>query len=216
MKSILTISLRSLSNYKILTIWTVLLSTIMIIFAQNVSYCAEDKERFNIGINALAIEHQASAYKSFIKPYLIVSPHPDKNIEAFIENAFKGDTDSFALIAYYINTGYAGFYKSVNGKVALVRAMNDGSAQAPFWIAQTFLIADVLNTDEEKIDQIISALHWFGVSAGMGENRAHEYAMDLVANTAKDNSKFRLDLMALYNTGLEEGKKYKLSSDKKR
>ena len=161
------------------------------------------------GLNALGNTRPQAAYKQFIQVHQIISPHPDKDIESFIQRANSGESDSFALIAFYIWSGYAGFREDKPaGKLALNRAMTDGSSQAPYWIAQTFFQANEGN-DQEKADNFITGIQWLGVSAGMGATLAHDKAMEIIDETAKSDQKLKTTLMGIYNSGLEESKNYK-------
>lgn len=185
--------------------------------SNSVVLAADQNDLFSLGLKTLESPKASVAYKQFIQIYQIVSPHPDSDTEAFIQQAKKGESDSFALIAYYIWSGYAGFRENkLAGKIALTRAMKDGSSQAPFWIAQTFFQVESSSSDKERADNFFSGIQWLGVSAGMGESRSHDKAMNLIEETAKGDQNIQQNLMSLYNLGLEESKQYKKTSTSKK
>lgn len=182
----------------------------------NVVHAQDDFNLTTSGISALENKNSKVAYSKFIQTFQIVSPHPDINIEEFIQRANKGESDSFALIAFYVWSGAANFHSNkIAGKLALIRSMSDGSPQAPFWIAQTFFRSDPNSSNSEKIDYFISGVQWLGISSGMGESRSHDEAMELIEEITNGDQKLKSDLMAMYNIGLEESKKYKKQPIKK-
>jgi hypothetical protein len=195
----------------------IIMFLILITSANPLVLAADQNDLFTLGLKKLESSKASVAYRQFIQIYQIVSPHPDSDTEAFIQRANKGESDSFALIAYYIWSGYAGFRENkLAGKTALARAMKDGSSQAPFWIAQTFFQVESSSSDKERADNFFSGIQWLGVSAGMGESRSHDKAMNLIDDAAKGDQNVKLNLMALYNMGLEESKQYKKTSTTKK
>lgn len=161
------------------------------------------------GLAALEKKRPQEAYKQFIKVHQIVSPHPDKEIDAFVQRASNGESNSFALIAFYIWTGYVGFSEDKPaGKLALVRALTDGSAQASYWIAQTFFQANE-EDNQKRADNFLAGLQWLGVSSGMGESSAHDKAMEIIEKNANSDQQLKTTLMAAYKSGLDESKNYK-------
>ena len=170
------------------------------------SQTPEEAQKFAASISALAETPRAAAYRKFIELHVIAKPHPEKEIDAFIQRASKGDRDAFAFVALMVWQEYAGFRgPQVVGKLALVKAMNDGSAVAAYFIGETFVKVGV-SKPEERGERYLDSLHWFGVAAGMGEPRAHERALELIKTIgASLNEEQRRQLHALYNKGMEEG-----------
>ena len=158
------------------------------------------------------------AFTQFIDIFQIVKPNPNVEIESFIKQSESGDSNSFAFIAYMIWRGEAGFRKDkVAAKIAMMRALSEGSTQAPWFLAQTFLYSAQEESGKEQMDDFISAIQWLGVSTGLGESRSHEDAMHHIELTAKalsqgaekNRQQIRSDLLRFYNQGLEGAKKYK-------
>lgn len=172
---------------------------------------AQDREPdlLKDGISSLAPKDPKKAFSQFIDVFQIVKPHPDPDVQRFIDRARSGEGNSFALIAYMIWKGEAGFRESkVAAKIALMRALSEGSAQAPYFIAQSFLLSNT-DSETEKLDNYLTGIQWLGVSAGLGEKRAHTEAMRLIDGSAKNNQQVRSDLLKFYNLGLEEAAKYR-------
>lgn len=168
-----------------------------------------DDKLLKSGIAALASDDSKVAFSQFIEVFQIVKPHPEPEVQGFIDRAITGDAGSFALIAYYVWNGHAGFRENkVVAKLALIRAMNEGSSAAAFFIAGTFLRSDS-TTEKEKVDNLLTGIEWLGISTGMGETRAHTEAMRLIDGTAKGDDKIRHGLMAVYNKGLESSKTFR-------
>lgn len=191
------------------TNFIIFLTIFLLSFAAYGSERPETSDLLSAGLKALGNARPQAAYKQFIQVHQIITPHPDKEIESFIQRANSGESDSFALIAFYIWSGYAGFREDKPaGKLALNRAMTDGSSQAPYWIAQTFFQANEGN-DQEKADNFLTGIQWLGVSAGMGETQAHDKAIEIIDETAKSDQKLKTTLMGVYNSGLEDSKNYK-------
>lgn len=169
----------------------------------------QQTENMKAGISSLEPKDRRLAFSQFIELFQIVNPHPDSQVQGFIDRARAGESDSFALIAYMIWKGEAGFRENrVAAKIALMRALSEGSAQAPYFIAQTFLQGSG-STDAEKIDNLIAGLQWLGVSAGLGEKQSHTEAMRVIELNAKDSRQVRSDLIKFYNQGLDGAQKYK-------
>jgi hypothetical protein len=101
--------------------------------------------------------------------------------------------------------GYAGFRADqLAGKFGLIRAMNDGSGAAAGFIGQTFQQRPGVS-DDEKADSFFSAIHWYGVAAGMGETQVHQTAISLIDALSAGKQDVRDQLMSVYNKGMEEG-----------
>lgn len=166
-------------------------------------------ELLEAGIYSLAPKDRQVAFTQFIEVFQIVKPHPDPDVQRFIDRARSGEGNSFALIAFTIWRGEAGFHSNkVAAKIALMRALSEGSTQAPYFIAQSFLQSNT-GSESEKLDNYLSGIQWLGVSAGLGEQRAHAEAMRLIDGSAKSNQQVRGDLIKFYNLGLEESRQYK-------
>lgn len=166
----------------------------------------EEGQKFYASISALAEKPRAQAYTRFMDLHVIAKPHPEKEVEGFIQRARKGDKDAFAFVAMMVWREYAGFRgPQVVGKLALATALKDGSALAAYFIAETFITAGV-NNAETRTEDYLDALHWFGVAAGMGEARAHERALEVIKLVGANLSgEQRRQLHVLYNKGMEEG-----------
>lgn len=161
------------------------------------------------GITSLAPKERKLAFAQFIEVFQIVKPHPDPDVHSFISRARAGEGDSFALIAFMIWKGEAGFHSNkVAAKLALMRALSEGSSQAPYFIAQTFLESPA-GSESEKLDNYLSGIKWLGVSAGLGEKRAHSKAMQLIDGSALGNQQVRGELIKFFNLGLEESLRFK-------
>ncbi len=169
----------------------------------------QQSDLLKAGISSLTPKERKLAFAQFIEVFQIVKPHPDADVQNFINRARSVEGDSFALIAFMIWRGEAGFHSNkAAAKIALMRALSEGSAQAPYFIAQTFL-QSTSGTESEKLDNYLSGIQWLGVSAGLGEKRAHSEAMRLIDGYAKNNQQVRGELIKFYNLGLEESLKYK-------
>lgn len=157
-------------------------------------------------ISWMSGKSKIDTYKNFCKINILVRPHPDKEIESFILKAYKGDSDSFAFVGFMVWNGYAGFKADkLAGKLALVTAMNHGSPSAAAFIAQTFLKAKTTSSDEQA-DAVLSAIHWYGVSVGMGSTTAYDLSMKLIDMISKDNNQTKDALFGVLNNGIAEGK----------
>lgn len=167
---------------------------------------AEEAQKFSASIAALAETPRSAAYRRFMSLHVIATPHPEKEVEAFIQRAGKGDRDAFAFVAMMVWQEYAGFRgPQVVGKLALTKAMNDGSALAAYFIGETFIKAGIASA-AERGERYLDALHWFGVAAGMGEPRAHERGLELIKTVgAGMGEEQRRQLHVLYNAGMEQG-----------
>lgn len=180
-----------------------------ICFAPTALAVDNDAELLKAGISSLAPKERQLAFSQFINVFQIVKPHPDADVEGFIKRARSGEGDSFALIAFVIWRGEAGFRTNKPAaKIALMRALTEGSKQAPYFIAQTFLQSSS-GSDSEKLDNYLTGIQWLGVSAGLGEQRAHTEAMRLIDGSAKGNQEIRAELFKFYNLGLEQSRQYK-------
>lgn len=152
---------------------------------------------------------RADTYKRFCEINVLIRPHPDKEIESFISKASKGDSESFAFVAFMVWSGYAGFkVDKVAGKLAMTTAMNKGSPSAAAFIAQTFQQSQA-KSDDEKIDAMLSAIHWYGVSVGMGNKTAYDMSMKLIDALSMGDNKTKDDLFVIFNRGIAEGKRNK-------
>lgn len=166
----------------------------------------EEAQKFSASISALAEKPRAVAYDKFIGLHVIAKPHPEKDVESFIQRARRGDKDAFAFVSMMVWREYAGFRgQQVVGKLALIKAMNDGSALGAYFIAETFVTGGVSN-NQARGERYLDSLHWFGVAAGMGESRAHDRALEIIKLLGTNlNEEQRRQLHFLYNKGMEEG-----------
>ena len=139
-----------------------------------------------------------------------MQPHPDPKIQAFVKRARVGDADAFALLAFGAWNGEAGFRKNqLEGKLALLRALSEGSVEAAWFIARTFVINAKSGTASDQIDSVQAALQWYGIAAGLGDSRSNTDAMDLIAKASAGDDKARQYLIGFYNSGLEHSHEYK-------
>jgi hypothetical protein len=166
----------------------------------------EEAKKFAASISAPAETPRSSAYRNFTSLHVIARPHPEKDVEAFIQRANKGDRDAFAFIAMMVWQEYAGFRGSqLVGKLALNKALNDGSALAAYFIGETRVKTGLSNANDRS-ERYLDALHWFGVAAGMGETRAHDRGLELIKSIGLSLSEEqRRQLHILYNAGMEQG-----------
>lgn len=154
---------------------------------------------------ALSIDDAGTAYKTFINIFTVVDPHPDREIAALMSRAERGDSDAFAALSFLVWRGYGGIIEDrISGKLGMIRAKNDGSAQAAFWIAETFLQSGG-ETDDEKADALAVGLEWLGIGAAMGDERAHDRAMQLIKRYANEDRELEKNLTYYYNRGLSTG-----------
>ena len=166
----------------------------------------EEARKFVASISALAETPRAASYQKFLSLHVISRPHPEKELEAFIQRAARGESDAFAFVAMMVWQEYAGFRgPQVVGKLALTRAMNDGSSVAAFFIGETFVRGGV-GPGENRGELYLDSLHWYGVAAGMGEAKAHDRALEIIKVLGKDlGEEQQRQLHFLYNRGMEEG-----------
>ncbi len=182
---------------------------IVIVFLVMLTICqsasAADSERPIEVAKVLAIKDAPKAYAAYIDLFLIIQPHPDHEIEKTIVDAQEGDADAFAFFSFLVWRGYGGIVEDkLSGKLGLIRAENDGSAQAPYHIATTFLQSPA-DTDEEKLDNAVAGLHWLGVAAAMGDEMSHDRAMKYIRESAKGDEEIENALTRHYNNGLAAG-----------
>lgn len=158
------------------------------------------------------IKDVKASYSAFVNAYLIVSPHPDPSIERFVSRTRGGDADGLAFVSFMVWQGFAGFHENkAVAKMAMVRAMDDGSAGAAGFIGQTFE-RNPGNATEERTKSYTSALYWYGVAVGMGEPRVYDQALKLINSIAgTDDPATRTALMSHFNGGLQEGTSRKKS-----
>lgn len=144
---------------------------------------ADQDERLSKSINELNNKNKIAAYSNFIKTYQVSTKHPDINVRSLINKAMKGDDNSFAQVVMYIRLGTAGFYndsnRNVSTKLALVKAMNNGSHEAAYWIGQSFIYSDTINQDQ-RFDEFVQGIYWLGVATRMGNKKSHELANDSI------------------------------------
>jgi len=212
--AIVPLLLRALSRRitGVCILWRVAASFLVAIAAV-VSYAeTPDPELMKRGLEALGPQDRRIAFPQFVDVFQIVKPHPDAAVQRFIDRARMGDPGAFALVANLIWHGDVGFRQDkVSAKIALTRAMVEGSDEAPYFIAFTFLWPENVSklSDNEKIDALLIGIHWLGISAGMGNKLAHAKAMNLIDGLAKKDPSTRAPLVSMYNKGLENSKQYK-------
>lgn len=166
---------------------------------------AADSARFIEATEALAIKDAPKAYAAYIDLFMVIQPHPDHEIEKFINDARAGDADAFAFFYFMVWRGYGGIVEDkLAGKFGLIRAENDGSTHALGYIAQTFFQSPA-DTDDEKLENAIAGLHWLGVAAAKGDEMSHERAMKYIRESAKGNAEIEKGLTKYYNNGLAAG-----------
>lgn len=169
------------------------------------------------GLESLSPSNKAAAFSGFISIFQIVTPHPDRELQTFIDRAKAGDADSFALVAWMVWRGSAGFRESrAAAKIALARAMKEGSAQAPYYIGLSFIRPELSQTDSERADNVLAGMNWLGISAGMGERVAFDQATKAIADLSKGSEQARQVLTRAFNEGIEQGAARKRSPPRER
>ena len=138
---------------------------------------------------ALAVKDKKQAYKDFIRLFLIKSPHPDKATQAYISEALAGNSNAFAKVAMSIRLSTAGFVADDNtpliSKLALARALKDGSPYGAYYTGLTFVYSLTADSNE-KFSEFLTGLYWLGVASGMGHKSAYSEAMELIEGQYKD------------------------------
>jgi len=146
-------------------------------------------DRMVKSIKALSIKDKSISFGAFIDIFAVTSPHPNKDIQNFIEKAKAGDIDLFGLISFFIWRGHAGFHEDkLSGKFGMFQAVKLGSAQAAFFIATSFMQSPT-ESDKEKIDNALTGLEWLGIASGMDEERAYKRAVKWIQNSSKGDLK---------------------------
>lgn len=130
--------------------WLIVLWCLLVVSLPVKSEIATNTSKMVKSMEALSIKDKSASFGDFIDIFTVITPHPEKDIQNFIEEAKAGDIDSFGLISFFIWRGHAGFHEDkISGKFGMFKAVKLGSAQAAFFIATSFMQSPG-ESDKEK------------------------------------------------------------------